>query len=59
MHAQMCRKDDIFRQRQLNHYDIGVGMGVGEGPLCITHFKEERRLMNEQKDKKNKNDDLR
>ena len=23
----MCRKEDIFRQRRLNHYDIGVGRG--------------------------------
>ena len=27
VHAQMWRKDDIFRQRQLNHYNIGVGLG--------------------------------
>ena len=26
MHVHMCRKDDIFRQRQLNHSGVGGGI---------------------------------
>ena len=27
--ARVCRKEDILRQNQLNHYNIGVGRGEG------------------------------
>ena len=29
VHAHMYRKDDIFRQKRLNHSKIGVGMWEG------------------------------
>ena len=49
VHTHMCRKEYIYRQRRLNHYDIGVGRGEGWlDPSCITHFKEGGWLMNEQ-----------
>ena len=25
VHAHLCRKEDIFMQKRLNHYNIGVG----------------------------------
>ena len=50
VYAHMRRSEDIFRQRGLNHYSIGVGMIIGLiGPSCITHFKEGLQIMNEKK----------
>ena len=37
VNADMCRKDDIFRQRWLNHYNTGVGMGGRIIALIIHH----------------------
>ena len=52
VHAYMWKKNTNFRQRQLNHYNIGGRVGGRIiGPLdrsCITHFKEGRQLMHEE-----------
>ena len=29
MHVHVCRKDDIFRQRRLNHSGVGGGITFG------------------------------
>ena len=39
VHAHMYRKDDNFRQKQRNHYNIGVGMwGRIIGPIMLNSF---------------------
>ena len=54
--AHMCRKDDIFRQRRLIHYNIGVGMG---GKIIGSIILKKEEMTSELKKRKRKKiDDL-